>query len=76
MNGRYAFSDRVDLTLYGNTCTFSGNTASGRPFTYVLPLAAVSRWIEGENIETCFPYLTATEREIMMTGYDTVNDHA
>jgi len=71
---RYALSDNVDRVVSGHgaslTCLFRGNTTSGRPFQFLLPLEAVNRWTNGEPIQTCFPYLTAEEREIMITGMD------
>ncbi len=71
---RYAFSDNVDRVVsgYGEslTCLFRGNTTGGRPFEFLLPLEAVNRWANGEPIQSCFPYLSADEREILMTGID------
>jgi len=71
---RYAMSDAVDRVIsgYGDhmTCLFRGNSSSGRPFSILVPYADANRWINGELIQNCFPYLSADEREILMTGID------
>lgn len=72
---KFAFSDKVqrDVTAYGDfadTVTFSGITNSGKPFKIVVWLDEVNRWANGESIQNCFNYLTAEQREILMTGND------
>ena len=72
---RYALSDNVDRMVTtcaanGRVCWFRGNTMSGRPFEFLLPHEEVNRWANGEPIQNCFPYLTAEEQEIMITGMD------
>ena len=69
---RYALSDNVDrwISHDGGTITFSGNTASGRPFSIVTYLDDANEWINGGLIQQCFPYLSADDREILMTGID------
>ena len=41
---------------------------SGKSFKIVVWLDDANRWLNGESIENCFPYLTAETREILMTG--------
>ena len=72
---RFAFSDKVErtVTAYGDsadTVTFSGFTNSNKPFKIVVWLDEANRWLNGESIQSCFPDLTAEEREILMTGND------
>jgi len=69
---RYALSDNVDrwVSHDGGTIKFSGNTMSGRPFEIVTYLNDANRWANGECIQTCFPYLSSEEREILITGHD------
>lgn len=74
MFGPYCFSDSVDLVVSGPrdniTCLFRGNTFGGRPFSILVPITHVNRWICGEQIENCFPYLSESERNILVTGND------
>lgn len=69
---RYALSDRVErwVSHDGGTITFSGYTLSGRDFQIVTYLNDANAWVNGECIQNAFPYLTAEEREIMLTGMD------
>lgn len=71
---RYGLSDSVDRVVSGHgehmTCLFSGNSTSGRPFSILVPYRDANRWANGELIQNCFPYLSADEREILMTGID------
>ena len=71
---RYALSDNVDrwISHDGGTITFSGMTTSGRNFEIVTYFDDANRWINGESIQNAFPYLTAEEREIMLTGMDNI----
>ena len=50
--------------------TFSGLSTGGREFSIVACLSDVNRWINGELIQNCFPYLNADQREILKTGID------
>lgn len=69
---RYALTDSVDrwVSHDGGTITFSGNSIGGRPFSIVTYLNDANEWINGGLIQNCFPYLSADEREILMTGMD------
>jgi hypothetical protein len=65
-------TDAVDrwVSHDGGTVTFSGKTTGGRPFSIVTYLDDANEWINGGLIQNCFPYLSADEREILMTGID------
>ncbi len=69
---RYALSNRVNrwVSHDGGTITFSGTTTGGREFSIVTYLDDANEWINGGLIQNCFPYLSADEREILMTGID------
>jgi len=69
---RFGLSDRVErwVSHDGGTITFSGTTNSGNPFSIVTYLDEANRWVNGESIQSCFPHLTAEEREILLTGND------
>jgi hypothetical protein len=49
---------------------FSGLSTSGNEFSIVTRLDDAQRWLNGELIQVCFPYLNADQREILMTGID------
>lgn len=69
---RYAFGDDVTRTVNEDdmTVTFSGQSVSGRPFAITAQLSDANEWINGGMIQNCFPYLSADERELLMTGID------
>ena len=69
---RYGLSENVDrwVSHDGGTVTFSGRSVGGRDFSIVTYLDDANRWANGELIQTAFWYLTADEREILMTGID------
>jgi hypothetical protein len=69
---RYAFSDDVARTVNEDdmTVTFSGQGVSGRPFSVTVQLSDANEWLNGGLIQNCFPYLSADERELLMTGID------
>jgi len=50
--------------------TFSGLSTGGREFSIVTRLDDDQRWVNGELIQNCFPYLNADQREILKTGID------
>ena len=54
----------------GLMVTFSGISTGGRGFAIVTRLDDANRWINGELIQNCFPYLNADQREILKTGID------
>jgi hypothetical protein len=65
-------TDAVDrwVSHDGGTVTFSGNSLGGRPFSIVTYLDDANEWLNGGLIQQCFPYLSADDREILMTGID------
>lgn len=67
----YALTDSVTRTVSDeNMVTFSGLSTGGREFSIVTHLDDANRWINGELIQNCFPYLNADQREILKTGID------
>jgi len=70
-NTPYALSDRTTRTITAvDMIEFSGLSTSGSKFKIVTKLEDAQRWVNGEFIQNCFPYLNADEREILMTGID------
>ena len=73
-NTPYALSDRTTRTITTvndvDMIEFSGLSTSGSKFKIVAKLEDAQRWVNGEFIQNCFPYLNADEREILMTGID------
>jgi len=67
---RYCLTDSVKRVVDGNSLTFSGYTHSQVPFCITVKLSDANEWVNGGLIQSCFPYLTAEEREILMTGND------
>lgn len=68
---RYCLTDAVRRDMVnGSDLMFSGYTSSGKPFAITVELSAANRWVNGESIQNCFPYLSAEQREILMTGND------
>lgn len=49
-----------------------GDSLDGRPFSVTVKLADLNRWLNGELIQVAFPYLSADEREVCMTGIDSI----
>lgn len=67
----YALTDSVDRTVSDDgMITFSGLSTGGREFSIVTRLDDAQRWVNGELIQNCFPYLNKDDREILMTGID------
>lgn len=67
---RYCLTDSVHRTVKDDNLTFSGYTHSQKPFAITVKLSDANQWVNGGMIQVCFPYLTAEEREILMTGND------
>lgn len=67
---RYCLTDRVKRVVNGDSLTFSGKTTSNKPFSITVKLSDANEWVNGGMIQSCFRYLTAEEREILMTGND------
>jgi hypothetical protein len=70
----YALSDRTTRTITTvndvDMIEFSGLSTSGNEFSIVTRLDDAQRWLNGELIQVCFPYLNKDDREILMTGID------
>ena len=67
---RFAFTDKVKRVVDGDDLTFSGHTTSNKPFSITVKLSDANEWINGGMIQSCFPHLTAEQREILLTGND------
>jgi hypothetical protein len=67
---RYALSDYTTRVVEDDNLTFSGYTTSRVPFAITVKLSDANRWVNGELIQNCFPYLNTEDREILMTGND------
>ncbi len=69
---RFAFPDRASSTVSSNgqNVTFSGLSTAGRPFSVTTKLSDANEWLNGGLVQTCFPYLSADDRELLMTGID------
>lgn len=67
---RYALSDYTTRVIEDGNLTFSGYTTSRVPFAITVKLSDANRWVNGELIQNCFPYLNNEDREILMTGND------
>jgi hypothetical protein len=69
---RYALNncDRV-VSADGQSVKLEGESTAGRPFSITVKLSDINRYLNGELIQNAFPYLSADERELCMTGYDT-----
>ena len=67
---RFCLSDKVKRVVEGDNLTFSGYTTSDRPFAITVKLSDANEWINGGMIQSCFPYLDAEDREILLTGND------
>ena len=67
---RFCFSDKVKRVVDGDNLTFSGYTHSDKPFAITVKLSDANEWINGGMIQSCFRYLDAEDREILMTGND------
>jgi hypothetical protein len=67
----YALTDSVIRKVSDEgMIEFSGLTTGGREFSIVTRLDDAQRWVDGELIQNCFPYLNADQREILKTGID------
>jgi len=67
----YALTDSVARKVSDEgMIEFSGISTGGREFSIVTRLDDAQRWVNGELIQNCFPYLNADQREILKTGID------
>ena len=70
-NRPYALRDIVSRKVSDEgMIEFSGLSTSGNEFSIVTKLDDAQRWLNGELIQNCFPYLNKDDREILMTGID------
>lgn len=69
---RYCLTDDVTRVVNGEDLTFSGYTKSDTPFSITVKFSDANRWVNGDMIQNCFPYLDSEQREILMTGYDDI----
>ena len=70
-NRPYALRDVVTRKVSDEgMIEFSGLSTSGNEFSIVTRLDDAQRWLNGELIQVCFPYLNKDDREILMTGID------
>lgn len=69
---RYALTDSVERYVDGDKLTFSGISTGYREFRITVNLSDANEWVNGGLIQDCFPYLSADEREILMTGIDSI----
>jgi len=67
---RYCLTDNVRRIVNGDNLTFIGDSTSGQPFRITVKLSDANEWVNGGLIQNCFPYLSADDREILMTGID------
>ena len=54
----------------GQDLTMTGYSLGDREFTVKVKVADMNRWLNGELVQVAFPYLSADEREVCMTGID------
>lgn len=67
---RFCLTDDIQRVVNGDDLTFSGYTNSDKPFSITVKLSDANRWVNGDMIQNCFPYLNTEDREILMTGND------
>ena len=67
---RFCLSNKVQRVVNGDDLTFSGYTHSQKPFAITVKLSDANEWINGGMIQSCFGYLSAEDREILLTGND------
>ena len=61
--------DRV-VSSDGEMVTFSGTSTAGRLFSISVKLSDVNRYLNGALIQDAFPYLSASDRELCLSGTD------
>ena len=58
-----------DILVKGQTSTVTGNDVfSGEPFTISVPTHGLMKYCEGAAIQEAFPYSTADDRELILSG--------
>lgn len=54
----------------GKILMMEGESINGKPFVVYVNVADMNRWLNGGLIQDCFPYLSASDRELCMSGLD------
>ena len=68
---RYAMSNCTKtVSTDGRYVKLDGESVGGRPFSVTVEQADMSRYLFGTLIQDAFPYLSAAEREVCISGMD------
>ena len=68
---RYAMSNCTKtVSTDGRYVKLDGESVGGRPFSITVEQADMSRYLFGTLIQDAFPYLSAAEREVCISGMD------
>jgi hypothetical protein len=68
---RYALENcKKTVSVNGKILMMEGESINGKPFTVTVNLADMNRWLNGGLAQDCFPYLSADDRELCMSGID------
>ena len=68
---RYAMSNCTKtISTDGLYVKLDGESVGGRPFSITVEQADMSRYLFGTLIQDAFPYLSAAEREVCISGMD------
>jgi len=68
---RYALENcKKTVSVNGKILMMEGESINGKPFTVTVNLADMNRWLNGGLTKDCFPYLSADDRELCMSGID------
>ena len=57
----------------GRKMLMEGKSINGLPFSVTVKVSDMNAWLNGGLVQDCFPYLSADERELCISGID--NDH-
>lgn len=68
---RYALENCTKtVSSDGKILMMEGESINGKPFVVHVNVADMNRWLNGGLIQDCFPYLSASDRELCMSGLD------
>lgn len=68
---RYAMSNCTKtVSADGRYVKLDGESVGGRPFSITVEQNDMSRYLFGTLIQDAFPYLSAAEREVCISGMD------
>lgn len=68
---RYAMSNCTKtVSTDGRYVKLDGESVGGRPFSITVEQDDLSRYLFGTLIQDAFPYLSAAEREVCISGMD------